>query len=68
MKRFHTLARLCQTSVVAILVVCVTTWFSPALTAAELPVASAPAPPSTGDGALFTAFVPVLRHPRFARR
>ena len=39
------------------------TWFSPA-TAAEAPAAKKLAHAVAGDGALFTAFVPVLRHPR----
>ncbi len=39
------------------------TWFSTA-TAAEAPAAKKPADALAGDGALFTAFVPVLRHPR----
>jgi hypothetical protein len=45
-------------------------WLSRSITAAEQPAAAAPNPPSAAGaaasdlGALFTAFVPVLRHPR----
>ena len=38
-------------------------WLSLPVAAAP-PAKNAPAPPAKGDGKLFTAFVPVLRHPR----
>jgi hypothetical protein len=39
-------------------------WLARSVAAAEPPVASKPMASTSGDGALFTAFVPVLRHPR----
>ncbi|MGA8312606.1 MAG: hypothetical protein WB755_21430 [Terriglobales bacterium] len=64
MKRLLSLIRFLTTTVIAILAVCALAWLSHPVAAAELPAANAPAPSSTSDGALFTAFVPVLRHPR----
>src|SRR5258708_40344168 len=39
-------------------------WFSLSIGAAEPPLPKALPAPTGGDGALFTAVVPVLRHPR----
>ena len=51
---------------IAVLIFIAATWLSVSTSAAEKPSAktTASATTSTGDGALFTAFVPVLRHPR----
>ena len=53
-----------KTCVVAAAVIGIAAWFSTSATAAELSAANPPAPAAKSDGALFTAFVPVLRHPR----
>jgi hypothetical protein len=49
---------------VVIALVVLSSGFRLSLRAAAPPAKNAPAPPAKGDGKLFTAFVPVLRHPR----
>jgi hypothetical protein len=49
---------------VLIALVALSSGFRLSLHAAAPPAKNAPAPPAKGDGKLFTAFVPVLRHPR----
>jgi hypothetical protein len=64
MKLWHVVVRITLASLIA--VSCIgALWFSRSLAAAPRPDASkAIAARASGDGTLFTAFVPVLRHPR----
>jgi len=63
-KRSHKLVRMAL--VIGLLGLTAAFWISRPLAAAEHPTASKgiAALPASDDGALFTAFVPVLRHPR----
>jgi len=63
MKRPNTI-RLLTTTVIAIVAVSGMLWLPRSIATAEPPALNAPAPSPSGDGALFAAFVPVLRHPR----
>jgi hypothetical protein len=63
MKRLHLLTRSSLATLIAA-GFAAALWFSLSLGAAELPVPKAVSAASADDGALFTAFVTVLRHPR----
>ena len=63
MKTSHTSVARSIFALIAVIALSSGFWLSlPA--AAAPPAKDAPAPPAKSDGKLFTAFVPVLRHPR----
>ena len=64
MKRMPPSVRLLMNCLITVLVVGGALGFSLSLVAAEPPAANPPASPAGSGGALFRAFVPVLRHPR----
>jgi hypothetical protein len=63
MKRASVLTRIFLASFIVI-GVAAGLWFGNSQAAAEPAAAKPASPAASGDGALFTAFVPVLRHPR----
>src|SRR5438128_10259954 len=64
MKRLPAAVKLLMNCLITVLVVDGALGFSSSLAAAEPPAANPPASPARSAGALFRAFVPVLRHPR----
>jgi len=63
MKQDRVVTHFCLASLI-VTVIAGVLWFSHSVAAAEPPASKAVSAAAAGDGSLFTAFVPVLRHPR----